>query len=162
MFRNQHKYTSKEEAIKKLRRYCAYQERCHQEVRSKLLDLKIYGDDLEEVMMHLIEENFLNEMRFAQAYARGKFNMKHWGRIKISLGLKNKNITPYLIQKGLDEIDEDLYLNVLRSEAEKYIDKYKDRLDSYVLRKKTTNYLMRKGYEIPLIQQVLIRLIESA
>lgn len=125
------------------------------------MDLKIYGDDLEEVIMHLIEENFLNEMRFAQAYARGKFNMKHWGRIKISLGLKNKNISPYLIQKGMDEIDEDAYMSILKLEAEKYIDKYKGRIDSYMLRNKTTAHLMRKGYEIPLIQQVLTELIES-
>ena len=69
-------YVSKDDALKKLQRYCVYQERCHQEVRQKLLDLGIYGDDLEDIIVELIEDNFLNELRFAQMYAGGKFRIK--------------------------------------------------------------------------------------
>jgi regulatory protein len=73
-------YVSKEDALKKLQRYCAYQDRCHQEARRKLLDLGIYGDDLEEIISELISDNFLNEERFARSFARGKFRIKGWGK----------------------------------------------------------------------------------
>lgn len=68
--------------LERAKKYCAYQERCHSEVRSRLLEWKIYGDDLEEIIVALIEENFLNEERFAKAYVSGKFNMNHWGKIR--------------------------------------------------------------------------------
>ena len=93
------KYLSKEDALKKLQRYCAYQDRCHQEVRSKLLDLGIYGHDLEEVIVALIEDNFLNEERFARSFTRGKLRIKHWGRNKILQELKKKNIFCLLHKK---------------------------------------------------------------
>ena len=75
---------TKEEALDKMQRYCGYQDRCHQEVRTKLLTLKIYGDLLEEIMSDLISEGYLNEERFARNYARGKYRIKGWGKIKLT------------------------------------------------------------------------------
>ena len=95
---------TKLEALKKLQKYCAYQDRCHQEVRSKLLDLGIYGDDLENVMVELIEENFLNEERFARSYARGKFRIKKWGKVRILRELKQRQISAYCIRKGMEKL----------------------------------------------------------
>ena len=86
---------SKDDALKKLQRYCAYQERCHQEVRQKLLDLGIYGDDLEDIIAELITDNFLNELRFAQIYAGGKFRIKKWGRHRIRQELKKRKYRKY-------------------------------------------------------------------
>ncbi len=105
------KYISQAEALQKLQRYCAYQDRCHSEVRSKLLDLGIYGDELEEIIAELITDNFLNEERFARSYARGKFNIKKWGRHRIKQELKRRQITDYCLRKAMEEIEETDYLN---------------------------------------------------
>jgi len=141
-------------ALEKLRKYCAYQERCHQEVRSKLLDLKVYGDELEEIISSLIDENFLNEERFAKAYARGKFRMKRWGRIKIRQELKRRRISDYLIKKGMAEIDESEYLDTILKLIAKY-KKEHSTLSYYDLRRKTVTYLMSKGYEAGMIYENL-------
>ena len=108
------KYISQEDALAKLQRYCAYQDRCHQEVRTKLLNLGIYGDDLEEIMADLISENFLNEERYARSFARGKFRMKKWGRNRIRQELKMRNISAYCLRKAMTEIEEEDYLKTLK------------------------------------------------
>jgi regulatory protein len=87
-------------AIGRMQRYCAYQERCHSEVRSKLLEIGMRGTELEEVIAMLIQEGFLNEERFARLYARSKFRQVQWGRVKIELALKQKQVSDYCIRKG--------------------------------------------------------------
>ena len=113
------KYTSPEDALKKLQRYCAYQDRCHKEVRSKLLDLGVYGDELEAIIAELVTENFLNEERFARSYARGKFRMRQWGKKRIVRELKVRDISEYCIRKALLEIEEDVYYENLAKGAGK-------------------------------------------
>ena len=107
------KWLSKEEALKKLQRYCAYQDRCHQEVRNKLINLGVYGQVMEEVIVELIQENFLNEERFAKSFARGKFRIKTWGRNRIRRELKLRAVSDYCIRKGMEEIPDDDYLEAL-------------------------------------------------
>ena len=97
------------EAKRKVESYCAYQERSQQEVRDKLFELGLHLVDVENIICYLIEENFLNEERFAKAYALGKFRIKGWGKIKITQGLKLKNVSPALIKIGLKQIDMDDY-----------------------------------------------------
>ena len=105
--------------LEKIKHFCAYQERCHSEVRSRLLEMKVYGAELEDFMVILIEENFLNEERFARAFARGKFSLKQWGRIKIKHELKARNITSTLIQMAKKEIEEADYERTLQQLPEK-------------------------------------------
>jgi len=107
------KYYSKDDALEVLRKYCVYQDRCHSEVRTRLLKLKIYGDDLEDIIVDLIDDDFLNEERFAKAYVRGKYRMKSWGRYKIERALKEKRVSDYCIRKGMQEINEEEYLENL-------------------------------------------------
>jgi len=95
------------EALVKLQHYCAYQDRCHQEVRSKLLSIKVYGDQLEQVMASLIADNYLNEERFARSFARGKYRIKKWGHNRIRQELKMKNISDYCIRKAMKEVVEE-------------------------------------------------------
>ena len=102
-----------EEALEKMRKYCAYQERSHYEVRYKLVEIGIRGEILENIMSQLIEEGFLDEERFAKAYARGKFRNKQWGKQKIRLELERRKIGAYLQKKALQEIDDDEYREVL-------------------------------------------------
>ncbi len=141
-------------ALEKLRHYCAYQERCHQEVRSKLLKIKVYGDDLEEVISALIDENFLNEERFAKAYVSGKFRIKKWGRYKITQELKKRRVSAYCIKKGLEEIDEEEYIDTLSSLLTTYLEKNKH-YPKRQLDQKAIGFLQTKGYEINLILEEL-------
>ena len=146
--------TQKDIALQKMMRYCAYQERCHQEVRTKLLSLEIYGDDLEEIISALITENFLNEERFAKTYAGGKFRVKRWGKIKIKQALKKRNISAYCIKKAMQEIDEEGYVEGLHKLLEKKRLSTKE-TDEFKLKGKLAKYAISKGFEAPLVWQTL-------
>jgi regulatory protein len=139
------------EALNKLTRYCADRERCHSEVRSRLLKLQVYGDDLEEIISKLVENDFLNEERFARSYVRGKFRINKWGRTKIIYSLRSKKISDYCINKGLEEIDEDEYRTVLRELIEK---KLKGD-DSFEAKRKVVASMQSKGYEMVIILEVM-------
>ena len=144
------RYITTEEALAKLQKYCAYQDRCHQEVRTKLLKLGIYGDSLESIMVDLITENFLNEERFAKSYARGKFRIKHWGRIRIKQELKLRNISVYCIKKAMQEIEEEDYLLTIRALLKKKNKSLKE-ANLYQRKNKLARYLLQKGFETGLI-----------
>lgn len=133
--------------LQKLKHFCAYQERSQYEVRSKLLELNIYGDDLENYIVALIEENYLNEERFAKAYAGGKFRVKQWGRIKIIQGLKQHHISAYCIKQGMDEIDEDEYLRVFEREASKKLQSLQKERSIWTKKAKLRNFLLQRGFE---------------
>ncbi len=148
------KYYSKDEALSKLQRYCAYQDRCHSEVRAKLLNMAVYGDTLEEIISELIREDFLNEERFARSFARGKFRIKGWGRNKIKQELKSKRVSAYCIKKGLTEIDEAEYEKTLIKILEK-----KNRLikpvNQYTRYQKLYAFAYNKGFEASYIKNAI-------
>lgn len=152
------KWISKQDALKKLQRYCAYQDRCHQEVRSKLLDLGLYGADLEEVITDLIADNFLNEERFARSYARGKFRMKQWGRVRIKRELQQRKVSDYCIRKAMEEIEEAEYLQTLQQVLEKRLPKVKE-TKPYQIRKKLADYAFRRGYEMGLAWEQVKKMV---
>ena len=148
------KQLTKEQALQKLKHYCGYQERCHREAKEKLYTLGVWKKDQEEIIAELIEENYLNEERFAIAFASGRFRIKQWGRIKIKYELKQKLVSEYSIKKALKQIDENEYLKVLHKLArEKYASL---KSDQYLLRKKKTmDYLLGKGFEMELVRRVV-------
>ena len=151
------KQLTKEQGLQKLRHYCAYQERSHSEVRDKLYQLGVWKKDHDEIIAALIEDNYLNEERFAIAFAGGKFRMKHWGRVKIRYELKQKQVSEYSIRNAMKEINEEDYLKLLEKLAE---DKYASlKSEQYLVRKKKTqDYLMQKGFEPDLITKTLTRI----
>ena len=156
----QKKYLTKEEALQKLKQYCAYQERSHYEAVQKLWDLGVRKSEHDEIVSALIEEDYLNEERFAIQYAGGKFRMKDWGRKKIYHALKEKQVSTYCINKALKGIPEDDYLKTLHSLAEKKWNSLKG--EQYVVRqKKTMDYLLQKGYEPELASGTLKDLKKS-
>lgn len=152
------KYYSKAEALAALQRYCAYQDRCHQEVRSKLISLGIYGMDLEDILVQLIEEKFLDEERFAKSFARGKFRMKQWGRKRIVQELKQRKISDYCIRKALTEIDEEEYQQALSQVLKKRFSLASG--NKFERRKKAIEAALRKGYEPELVFDEGKKLIE--
>lgn len=150
----QKKYLTKEQALQKLRQYCAYQERSHSEVKQKLYDLGVWRSEHDGIISALIEDDYLNEERFAKAFVGGKFRMKDWGRKKIYYGLREKGVSEYLIKRAMKEIDETAYLNVLKELAEKKYASLKG--EQYLVRKKkTTDYLLQKGFEPPLVSAAI-------
>lgn len=148
------KVIDKKQALARLESYCAYQERSQQEARDKLYELGLHSSEVEETISDLIQSNFLNEERFAMAYAQGKFRMKGWGRIKIKQGLKLKRVSDKLIVKALKSIDPDDYLKMLQT----ILDKKAALIREKNLQKrnyKLTSYAMGKGYESDLVREVL-------
>ncbi len=148
------KYLDAATALQKLQRFCAYQERSHGEVRTKLIELGVYGDTLEMIIVELIQDNFLNEERFARIYARGKFNIKKWGKARIKQELKQKKISDYCIKKAMEEIHEEDYVKTLNELVIKKANLLQES-DRYKLRQKLFTYLLQKGYEIERINVAL-------
>ncbi|MGY6520849.1 MAG: regulatory protein RecX [Mongoliitalea sp.] len=151
------KYWSLSEAKVKIAAFCAYQERCQQEVRTRLAERGIRGDEAEELIALMIEEGFLNEERFAQAFVRGKFSLKKWGRIKIRQALKFKQLSDRCIATGMKEIDADEYFKILQLEAEKKWNSL-DKLDKFPRKMKVQQFLLGKGFEQDLIQAAIAEL----
>jgi regulatory protein len=155
----QRKQLSKEQALQKLRHYCAYQERCHREVKEKLYSFGLRKQEVEESLSQLIEENYLNEERFASQFAGGKFRLKQWGKTKIKYELQLKGVSEYCIRKALSSIEESDYKKTLEQLALK---KWKsirgEGVNLYVKMSKTRNYLQQKGFESNLIQQTIAQL----
>ncbi|MEZ2339345.1 regulatory protein RecX [Mucilaginibacter sp. RCC_168] len=148
------KISNPEVALIKAEHFCAYQERSQQEVRDKLYEWGLWPDAVEQTISRLIEGNFLNEDRFAKAYAKGKFNQKAWGRIKIKQGLKLKRVPDVLIKKALLTIDLDDYLATLTRLLEKKAASVSEK-NEYKRRYKLQQYAMSRGYEADLIAEVL-------
>lgn len=143
-----------DQALEKLKHFCSYRDRAHIEVKSKLHQLGVWGEDVDEIIAALITEDYLNEERFARSFARGKFRMKNWGRKKIIQTLRFKQISPYCIRKGLEEIDDEEYMKTLTKLATK---KYATLKSEQYLRRqyKTTQYLLSKGYEADLVRDAV-------
>lgn len=148
------KQLTKEQALQKLRHYCGYQERCKSEVKSKLYELGISEKDHDEIIFTLIEENCLNEERFAIAYAGGKFRMKQWGRIKIKHALQQKQVNESYINEALSQVNEKEYIVALKQMAREKYAALKN--EQYLIRKKKTiDYLFQKGYEPELVSEIV-------
>lgn len=147
------KFTPKEAKLK-IAKYCAYQERCHQEVRNKLYDFGLEPVDVEEIIYELIQKDFLNEERFAKAYVRGKFIYKKWGRNRIIRELKMRKISNYCIKKGLKEINEDLYADTLKRILSRKVEGLKN-IKGHQKNYKAAQFAIGKGYESSLVWEVI-------
>lgn len=151
------KALSVEAALQRLKQYCGYQERCHQEVKEKLYSLGMHKAEVEQVICKLIEENYLNEERFAIQFSGGKFRMKQWGRKKIEYELKQRNISSFCIKLALRQIDDAEYMQCLQKLASTKWQSLKGQ-QFFTKMAKTQAYLMQKGYEAQLIHHQLQQL----
>jgi regulatory protein len=149
------KQLTKEQALQKAKHYCAYQERCHSEVKEKLYGFGLRKTDVEDLLSKLIEEDYLNEERFAVQFAGGRFRMKQWGRVKIKYELKQKQVSDYLIKKALKAIDEDDYQETLQKlfiQKQKHLSAEKNH---FIKKRKLQDFLLQKGFELSLIAELL-------
>ena len=141
-----------EEALVKLQKYCSYQDRCHKEVAQKLKEMQMISQASEQIILKLIEGNFLNEERFAMTYVRGKFRIKKWGKRRLVSELKKRQISKYIINKALNQISEDDYKATFETLAER---KATSILGSSKLKKKKklADYLLYRGWESHLVYE---------
>lgn len=147
-----------DEARLKMERYCAYQERCHQEVEMKLREMQLIPEAVEKILLHLLENDFINETRFAKAFTRGKFSIKKWGRNRITNELKKRKISEYNIIQALQEIDDSDYTKTLDALAEKRLKQITEK-NKYKKRKKLADYLLYRGWESDLVYEKTINLV---
>lgn len=143
---------TQQEAQLKLEYYCSYQERCHQEVVQKSYDLGMRSNEIDAIVVHLLQHNFLNEERFARSFARGKHRIKLWGKIRIVNELKQRHISAPNIKCALTEISEDDYLNTLDALAERHWETIRE-TNAQKKKKKFCDYLLRKGWESDLVYE---------
>jgi len=140
------KYQSLDEIKRKIKHYCAYQERSHFQVENKLKDWGMFPETIDHILLELIQENYLNEERFARTYVRGKFYHNKWGKQKIIQGLKNHKIYPNLIEKALTEIPPEDYENMIRHLIKQKKSSLKQH-NKYQNRQKIIHFMLQKGYE---------------
>lgn len=136
-----------QQALDALQHYCAYQDRCHKEVRQKLRSLRIDEDVADTVICDLIQEKYLNEERYARSFARGKFKIKRWGRQKITRELRQREVSAYCIRKAMTEIDEEEYGQVMENELLRRNRLEKKGLHPYLKRRKLADYMFQRGFE---------------
>jgi len=154
------KYFSIEEIKRKLEGYCVYQDRCHKEIETKLKGFILIEEAKNQILLHLMKHDFLNEERFSKSFARGKFRIKNWGKQRITRELKLRNISEYNIKTALKEIDEEDYLATIASIAEKR-NLFINESDFYKRKKKLTDFLITKGYEFDLIFSTVKNIVEK-
>tara|TARA_R110000772_G_scaffold219381_1_gene329944 strand:+ start:288 stop:713 length:426 start_codon:yes stop_codon:yes gene_type:complete len=134
-----------------MERYCAYQERCHKEVHNKLYEMRMIPEAIDQIVMHLLQHNFLNETRFSQAFARGKFRTKKWGRNRIVNELKMRQISTFNIKIALKEIPDSEYYNTFEALSEKRLQQLASEKNLQKKRKKLADYLFYRGWEPELV-----------
>ncbi len=157
MYKKTETYTL-QEATRKLEGYCAYQERCHKEVNQKLRDMGMIPEAIGQIITYLIQENYLNEERFAQSFSRGKFNIKKWGKNRIVNELKQRGISKYNITAAIKEIDEKAYIETLDALAKKRLEQVTEK-NIQKRKKKLADYLLYRGWESHLVYTKLQELV---
>jgi regulatory protein len=140
--------------LEKAQNYCAYQERSQQEVRDKLYSWGLWKDAVEDIISSLIQDNFINEERFAKIYAGGKFRIKKWGRVKIKHALQLKGVSTFCIKKGLSEIDDDAYMETLKELLSEKLKSIKEK-NPLAKKYKAAAYAISRGFESDLVWGLL-------
>ncbi len=144
-----------EKALQKIRQFCSYQERSHQEVKDKLYGYGLYKKEVELLLTQMIEENYLNEERYAVAFAGGKFRIKKWGRVKIKYELKQKRVSDYCIREALSSIAEEDYRKTMRALFQQKKQSLNREKNLFVKKQKLRSFLLQRGFEPALIMELM-------
>lgn len=148
-----------DEALLKLQHYCAYQERCHQEIRQKLKEMRMIPEAIDTIIVHLLEHNFLNEERFAKTYVSGKFRIKKWGKYRLTSELKKKDIAKHNINLAISQLSNIEYIKVFNALAKKKAISITEN-DRWKKKKKLADYLLYRGWESHLVYDKVNELIK--
>lgn len=140
--------------------FCAYRDRSQKEVEEKLKEMRMIPMACEQIIIQLMQEDFLNEERFARSFVRGKFRIKKWGRIKIKRELQQKQISAPIIRLAFTEINDSDYLKTLQELAQKKLRLIKEP-NKFKKKKKLSDYLVQKGYEPAMVYECVNDLLSS-
>lgn len=151
----QKKWLTPEQAYQKIKHYCGYQERSHAEVKEKLYSFGLWKSDVETLLSRIIEEDYLNEERFARAFVGGRFRMKQWGRVKIKYELKQKQVSEYNIKKAMKEISEEDYQDIFNKLFASKLESLSSEKNVPTRKRKMLDYMLQKGYERDMIMSKL-------
>jgi len=157
----ENRHLTPQQALQKLKHFCAYQERCHSEVKERLYNYGLHAKDVEQLISTLIEENYLDEERFAVHFAGGKFRMKKWGRIKIRYELKKKMVSDYCIKKAIQSLDEEQYETAIEKLVESKMKDAKKYKQPHLKFKYILSSLNQKGYEPDLVRPIVNKYLNS-
>lgn len=146
--------------LEKLKHYCAYQERCHAEVKEKLRKLEVPWQEHDEIIAVLIEERYLNEERFARLFARSKLRQKQWGAQKIKQALKQKQVSDYCIRQAMKELETEEYADIMETAARKKLLALPDE-SPYIQKNKLAQYLLRKGFSSEAVWRLVSQLVSE-
>jgi regulatory protein len=141
-------------ALYKAMALCSRREYCVHDINEKIETWGVGSSDSEKIIGLLKEEKFIDDERFAKAFARDKFNYNKWGRLKISVHLKVKKIPSDIIRVALDSIDNELYLKVLKDLMRAHQRSVKAK-NQYDLKAKMLRYGLSKGFESNLLYDIL-------
>ena len=146
------------QALSKIKHFCAYQERCHSEVKEKLYGFGLNKNEVDEILSRLIEENYLNEERFATQFAGGKFRIKKWGRVKIKYELRKKQVSDYCIKKALAAIDDKDYVKILQKIFTDKLKTLKGEKNIFIKKRKLQDHILQKGFEPELVHKLIAKI----
>ena len=146
------------QALSKIKHFCAYQERCHSEVKEKLYGFGLNKNEVDEILSRLIEENYLNEERFATQFAGGKFRIKKWGRVKIKYELRKKQVSDYCIKKALAAIDDKDYVKILQKIFTDKLKTLKGEKNIFIKKRKLQDHILQKGFEPELVHELIAKI----
>ena len=146
------------QALSKIKHFCAYQERCHSEVKEKLYGFGLNKNEVDEILSRLIEENYLNEERFATQFAGGKFRIKKWGRVKIKYELRKKQVSDYCIKKALAAIDDKDYVKILQKIFTDKLKTLKGEKNIFIKKRKLQDHILQKGFESELVHKLIAKI----
>lgn len=147
-----------QEALLKAQKLCSVEEKCKSDVRKKLFDWGVNSENTEKVITQLIQENFIDERRFAKAFSKDKLRLNKWGKIKIAFELNQKKLPRNAIQEAVSLIDENEYFEVLKKETLKKLRSLNDK-DPFIMKGKLHRYASSKGFENEVIFKVLEEVI---
>lgn len=141
-----HRTYTVDEARVRLERYCAMEDRCHKQVEEKLREMNLIPEAVDQILYHLLTNNYLNEERFARTFARSKFNQKQWGKNRIIRELKMRDISKFNIDAALTEIEDKKYYEVFDTLSRKRLAQINKEPNKYKKRKKLADYLLYRGW----------------
>ena len=141
-----------EKALQKLKHYCGYSERSRSDVKQKLYSLGLNKKEAEELISRLVNEEYLDEERFALRFASGKCRIRCWGKLKIRFELRQKGIGEVLINKALRSLDDQEYETIFRRQADKKWRSLQSEKNIFVKKNKWQQFLLQRGFEQSIIK----------
>ena len=139
--------------LEKMRSYCMYQERCILEVKKKLTRLHVAPKSKSKIIDHLIEDDYLNEVRFSKSFIQGKLRIKKWGRIKLNYELRIRGIKKFIIDQEINKISNEDYCQYFNEFSNNKIKTLKGSKEQK--KRSFVNYFTYRGWENNLIYEKL-------